>query len=613
MVDYKPAKSPEIEKTIVARDNAGNILEIILYNEVILLDNGSLGLKYFPDEAVTFIRHKPNFRMLVTASSYTMLLEGKDIQNITSAKRVLGPGNKNSIDNGYAGISGSCYQGNGILYALYHCEDQEEMEMIEGGIPGFYASIGAAISKDNGMTWDKLGPVITSSKPKEWKFYDTQNARGAGNPAMLPEKNGNYVYVYYTELSCRDGRGVRICMARADISKKTGLPDVWKKYNNGSFDEPGLGGEDTPVINTSEWEYSATIFPFATYSRELDRYIMFFNINNPNECTGRSELRISGIYVVFSDDGIQWSYPQALIIDYSIPLIGKSFSGYPTLIWDENSGTEGWLVYCHSPRWGHEFNQSGTPHYLVGRRFKLNTKVTQPDPNLRKEIPDNLQTSNLLGYWKFDEGKGTVIEDHSGNNHWGNLKGTPKWIQDEDGYGLALDPSNGFDYVELLNSLSLDTIQEGNYTIYARFKPLSVPVKINSSQNPTFGIFMKEGWHIGLSYSQEKKFVMNHFLEDGTWVGSVTSKVFEPDHYYHVAGVINKTKGETAIYVDGVLMGSGRFTPGLNVRSLGRNPWRIGIGSPNNKEYPFPAHGIIDIVQLYNVALTDKQIRSLVE
>ena len=193
---------------------------------------------------------------------------------------------------------------------------------------------------------------------------------------MITGKTGEYLYLYYTELSGRDGRGVQICMAMAEIPGKSGFPLAWEKYYNGLFGEPGTGGMDTSVIDTSGWDYSSSTFPFVTYSKELDMYIMFFNNVNPAECDDLAELKDSGIYVSFSADGIQWSGYHSLITDYPLPLIGKSFSGYPTLIWDENNSTEGWLVYCHTPKWGHETNTNNQGE-VSGFTLKIDTYLSK--------------------------------------------------------------------------------------------------------------------------------------------------------------------------------------------------------------------------------------------
>jgi hypothetical protein len=137
----------------------------------LLLGAGSLGLDYFPDMPVVALETKPHARLLITAEVSTYLVEGADIEHLTHAEKVLSPGTPGSFDNGSVGVAGLHRQGRHAWYAFYHAEDQEGMPPIPGGVPGFYASVGAALSNDDGRTWRKLGPVLTSGKPKEWTAY----------------------------------------------------------------------------------------------------------------------------------------------------------------------------------------------------------------------------------------------------------------------------------------------------------------------------------------------------------------------------------------------------------------------------------------------------------
>ncbi|MBN1797888.1 MAG: hypothetical protein JW822_04900 [Spirochaetales bacterium] len=320
-------------KTIVTSAGRGKSVEVTLSDPTTLMENGVLGLRYFPDEAVILVRRKPTFRMLVTAAISTYLLEGSELHKITSAKEVLAPGGKGSFDNGYAGISGCHRYSDGKLYAFYHAEDQENMGSMPGGIPGYYGSVGAAVSEDDGLTWKKLGQVITSVKPKQWNAYKGQQDKGAGEPGVVMEKRGNYLYLYYSDHSRIDGRGVQICMARADLTQGPPLPGSWYKYYKGKFSEPGLGGRDTVVINGRQLGNDGeSLFPHPVYSKELDMYIMIFNISFWREFTESKGLEKSGMYIAFSDNGINWSEPQRLIEDFAIPLLGESFSWMANII-----------------------------------------------------------------------------------------------------------------------------------------------------------------------------------------------------------------------------------------------------------------------------------------
>ncbi|MBN1412299.1 MAG: hypothetical protein JW969_15745 [Spirochaetales bacterium] len=216
----------------------------------------------------------------------------------------------------------------------------------------------------------------------------------------------------------------------------------------------------------------------------------------------------------------------------------------------------------------------------------------------------------LIGFWKLDEGKGTRFYDSSGNESGGSLKGCPEWTAGIKGNAIKCIPEDGYDFAELENTPLLDKVQEGDYTLCAWFKPLSVP-RLKGVKQASFGIIMKEGYHIGLIYDEDKRFTMYHFLDGGIWAGARTSITFEPGEFYHITGVVQRSRGISRIFVNGFLLGKNTFEKGAKVQPLGTNPWRFGVGAPDNPDYPFPAHGIIDEVRIYNTALGDAEIASL--
>ena len=204
--------------------------------EVVLAD-GALGLRYFPDEGLAVVRTQPDCRVLVAAGVSSYLLEGPDLGNFTKATRVLDKGRPGEFDNGYAGTNSVVRAQPGELLAFYHAEDQEGMKSVGNGIPGFYCRVALALSHDDGATFAKRGPILAGQLPKD---PDRGADQGVGEPCVLAEPSGEYLYAYYTSHERVEGCGVDICLARCPVAAALD-PGAWKKLHQGAFTEPGLG------------------------------------------------------------------------------------------------------------------------------------------------------------------------------------------------------------------------------------------------------------------------------------------------------------------------------------------------------------------------------------
>jgi hypothetical protein len=53
--------------------------------------------------------------------------------------------------------------------------------------------------------------------------------------------------------------------------------------------------------------------------------------------------------------------------------MGEPLFWMGTILWDDEGGRDGWLVYAYSERWGNnpwgKDQYRGIPHYMVGRRI----------------------------------------------------------------------------------------------------------------------------------------------------------------------------------------------------------------------------------------------------
>jgi hypothetical protein len=289
------------------------------------------------------------------------------------AGEVLLPGETGSFDNGYAGVNGVYRTGAKELLAFYHAEDHEKMPRISAnGVQGFYCSIGLAVSVNDGISFRKIGPVLTDNRGKDLHGHTDQ---GVGEPCITRDPSGKFLRMYYTSHSRVGRRGVQICLARCPVGEAHKVT-AWRKFHEGTFTEHGLGGHDTPVLSGKSIGADA-VFPHVTYSATLGKYVMVYCLNAYREfktAPGRS-----GIYVAFSKDGISWpeSDQQQLLMGYVVPRVGMEVMWHPTLILDTDSApgkAKGWLHYSYSESWGHKAPHK--PHYWVAApiEFRANGK-----------------------------------------------------------------------------------------------------------------------------------------------------------------------------------------------------------------------------------------------
>ncbi len=385
----QPAKSPTSEvqtASPAATESSTPIPEITLSDgthvsvgeqEVLLGDNAS-GLQSFPSQGIGVIENRPGrLRLLFGAGSNTYLVEGTDVQHLTSLPRlVIGPGESGEFDNGAAQAFAVVRSGP-KLYVFYQAEDQEGLPANTLlGVSGFYLSIGLAESDDDGYTWVKKGQIIRCAKPKEWAIDPHQGGRGVGLPGGMVDASGRQFYIYYTDLSTpQGGTGGQISVARSSLDDGPPLPGNWKKYFQGDFTEPGVGGKETPIIDLYSSGHSGARYGRPTYANSLKKYVMVFNVNRAKEWADGLPPRSSGIYLALSDDPVKWPGEVKLVSGYTQRVLGKPVALAPTILFDPNDKPSGWLIYAYSPKLGTpKLANVGTPTYMVGRRISFAKK-----------------------------------------------------------------------------------------------------------------------------------------------------------------------------------------------------------------------------------------------
>ncbi len=240
-------------------------------------------------------------------------------------------------------------------------------------------------------------------------------------------------------------------------------------------------------------------------------------------------------------------------------------------------------------------------------------KPPPPVPAAKVEAPAAKPTHpDLLVHLKLDDGPA----DASGHNRAVVAQGKVAWVPGKSGNGASFDGSGG--HLEIPSSPDLDKVNEGSYTLSAWFKPADVPPgKEDADNTSNYGVINKAGWHEGIRYGKDKKFVFEHWLagpkpEEPEWKGAGTwDAEYEPGQWYHVVGVVDHAGGSTKIYVNGEMANSDDWPAKSKARDYGTTTWKIGMAAPGSQQWAWPAKGIVDDVRIYKKALTDTEVSAL--
>jgi len=143
------------------------------------------------------------------------------------------------------------------------------------GAVGFqhYDAIDYAVSTDQGKTWTIKGHAITS--PYSTKRNDTAAFPndtwdyGDGDPRLYVDYRTGYFYVYYgSRIQNKSGAAETTSLAhvaRAPISGKM-ASGTWRKWYDGSWQQPGIGGNESNMLPVTAADPSGFTAPANDYS-----------------------------------------------------------------------------------------------------------------------------------------------------------------------------------------------------------------------------------------------------------------------------------------------------------------------------------------------------------
>ncbi|MGE5296771.1 MAG: LamG-like jellyroll fold domain-containing protein [Solirubrobacterales bacterium] len=212
-------------------------------------------------------------------------------------------------------------------------------------------------------------------------------------------------------------------------------------------------------------------------------------------------------------------------------------------------------------------------------------------------IPANAARAELVGWWTFNEGEGTIAADSSGGGHDGTINGTPTWQTGQLGGALSFDGAANYVMCDLV---SIDTSVTGGLTVCGWInRPAGGDHKLCSNRqvdNAAGGGFTCA--------------VYNDFMEMD--ISNAAARVLARDSggktlpvstWVHVAWVFDDAGDLVKEYHDGVMVDSDPVTISIGVSTA---PFRIGGDSPNVGIYYL---GLMDDWRVYDHALTESEIR----
>ena len=200
---------------------------------------------------------------------------------------------------------------------------------------------------------------------------------------------------------------------------------------------------------------------------------------------------------------------------------------------------------------------------------------------------------SVVGLWHFDEASGNVAKDSSGHGYDADLKENPAWVEGKFGHALEFQ---GASYLEVRNSgpnLSFGGAEPFSITAWAR----------NQGGGTVIGKF--NGGIIGayiLTVSGSGTVGFHREVDPWSFSGT---KTLPDNEFGHVA--VTYDGAEMKIYVNGQFDASQERGP-QNTDTV--TPVLIGARFTNNEPSEFFS-GALDDVALFDVALTEQQIRDV--
>jgi len=206
-----------------------------------------------------------------------------------------------------------------------------------------------------------------------------------------------------------------------------------------------------------------------------------------------------------------------------------------------------------------------------------------------------IDPESIVGLWLFDEGTGSIAKDNSGNGYDADLMENPNWVQGIRGQGLEF---SGGGYLEIRNSA--ETLGFGGSATFTMTAWVS-----NQGGGTVIGKY--NAGVIGAHFLQlDAAGIIGFDRETPPWI-AYGSKAVPNNDFGHVAATYDGTTLRT--YVNGELDIEQDWGPQSTDTVT---PVLIGARHAGGAPTAF-FNGVIDEVVIFNVALTQEQIRDVMK
>ena len=231
-------------------------------------------------------------------------------------------------------------------------------------------SIGLAISRDGGATWQRRGKIL-SAAPYEFASCEARRFYGAGSFSGVTSPDGKYLYLYHH--IWHPNQSCYVTVSRSKIASGLG-PGTWTRYYNGAWSQPGLGGLGSDMWHEPPGQEGCMAgIPSVSWNPTFRMWLAVF-------------VTFKGFAYASSSDGLHWSTPRMLM--YGVTLVApeslvhhQPYMYYPSLIdphesQDGRTNRESMLIYAYGG-WT-------SAHHMVANKVAISSvrvrRVTELPP-----------------------------------------------------------------------------------------------------------------------------------------------------------------------------------------------------------------------------------------